>query len=288
MIEISVIICTYNRADLLRETISSLKQHVKNVSKIEVLIIDNNSTDHTKDVFNSFSDFCELKYFLEPVQGLSAARNRGIAEARFDLLVFLDDDIELKSNYFSVLKELFDNPSVTIAGGKVLPFEVSIPSWLPNKYFYLASIFDKGDERIIVNDVMGANYAMRKKVANEVGLYNTNLGRKGNSLMGGEENDYFNRARYHGFNVTYEPRLVVYHKIQNKLNHKYIIDYSYLNGKSEKYIDRKSKKAKYFFKSVKCAIMIFAYYMIPSLLLDGKKRAFLNIEKDYGRGYLGY
>ena len=261
MIYYSLIICTYNRSFFLKATIESILTNFKEKSNYEVLIIDNNSTDGTDKMMLQFSAQPQLKYYKELQQGLSHARNRGIKEASNDILIFLDDDIEIDKKYLDILDEIFDNQSISIAGGKVLPHKATIPEWLPPKYYYLASVFDLGEEARFVDKLMGANYGMRKEVAKTIGWYDTRLGRKGNSLMGGEENDYFNRAQKFGFKRYYHPKLIVYHKVANKLTENYIFNYSFSNGRSQALIDKGNKELKVVLKIAKYIVMIVAYFL---------------------------
>jgi glycosyltransferase involved in cell wall biosynthesis len=271
---------------MLKETISSLVTVLARQSDFEILIIDNNSTDNTSQIIQTFQSLTFLKYFKEEKQGLSHARNRGILEANYEILVFLDDDIELDSMYFKVLDKIYEDSNVDIVGGKVLPFDSNIPQWLPKKYYYLVSIFDQGNITKNVANIMGANFSMRKRVAKSVGFYNVELGRKGNNLMGGEENDYVSRARNLGYKILYCSILVVQHKIKNKLNKKYILEYAYLNGKSEQITDSRVSKVWYLMKSCKCTFMVIVYYCFKFLTLTPKNYMFLSIEYHYSLGYL--
>ncbi len=286
MLTYSIIVCTYNRDSFLEETIKSILLHFSNKTNFELLIIDNNSTDTTAQLVKPFLSKPQVRYFLETNQGLSHARNRGIQEAGNDILVFLDDDIDIEANYLDVCDDVYSNPDVQIVGGKVLPYRVSVPNWLPEKFFYLASIFDLGDITHYSNKLMGANYTMRKAVAEKVGLYNVELGRKGNSLMGGEENDYFNRAHALGYRVMYNPNLIVYHKINNKLNKDYIFSYSRQNGKSEGLIDYKLNKYRFMGKIIKSILMIGLFYVYGAYISDPKQQTYYKINQLYSLGYL--
>lgn len=232
MIKYSIIICSYNRFSLLQETIVSIIKCIGSREDCELLIIDNNSKDDTTSLEQKYSKNDRVKYFLELNQGLSHSRNRGIKEASGEYIIFFDDDIELNDHYLRHLDELTNNSAIDIIGGKVLPFHIDIPKWLPKKYYYLASIYNPSDTFSTINQLMGANYGMKLSTAHKIGLYNVDLGRKGDSLMGGEESEYISRGIELGFSVYFSPDLIVYHKINEKLNKNYILDYAYLNGKS--------------------------------------------------------
>lgn len=285
MLSFSLIICTYNRASYLRETIESVLHHFKNKNNYELLIINNNSTDHTVKVVEEFIDNPVVKYFLETNQGLSHARNRGMKEARNDVFVFLDDDIDIEKNYLDLCEELYRDPAINIVGGKVLPYNKAVPDWLPLNFFFIASIFDLGNEKQFVEKLMGANYTMRREVAEKTGLYNPELGRKGNSLMAGEEVDYLRRAQNLGYRVLYHPHLIVYHKIENKLNKKYVYENMYKNGKTEAFLDA-NNKVRFFLRAVKSLLRIIIYYLFGFYAPSHKQRVYFKMNQLQGLGYL--
>lgn len=131
---LSVIIPTRNRALLLGATISSLTYQTLESNDWELIIVDNNSSDHTSTIAKSFSHVIEnLKYVLEPVPGLHAARHRGATEASGEVLVFIDDDIEVTPFWaLAIYKNFLDN-SLAMVGGNNLPvFYGSVPPWLTN------------------------------------------------------------------------------------------------------------------------------------------------------------
>lgn len=284
----SIIICTYNRVEYLIETITSLTLALHSESDYEVLVIDNNSNDSTGErVKSAFGEHPKVRYVLEIKQGLSNARNRGLKEATGEIILFVDDDIEIQADYFSKLETAFEDPNVNVLGGKVLPFKVDVPEWLPSKYYYLVSIFDLGNQKMTTPYVMGANYAMRKKVADEVGFYDVNLGRKGDNLMAGEETDYLDRAQKIGYGVHYIPELVVYHKINDKLNTKYVYNYAYLNGKSNAIQYKNQNALKYIAKYGKSLAMLGFASTIGAMQSNITRKTYFTINKFYSLGYLG-
>ncbi len=286
MLQFSFIICTYNRASYLKETIESVLFHFKDKQNFELLVIDNNSKDHTVQVVESFAGNPVLKYFLETRQGLSHARNRGMAEAKGDIMVFIDDDVDIHNNYLNLMEKLYSDPAINIVGGKVLPYNLDIPEWLPQQFYFIASIFDVGNEPRFVEKLMGANYSMRREVTEKVGLYNTELGRKGNNLMGGEENDYLARAQAKGYKVFYHPELIVYHKIENKLNKEYIFNYASNIGNAEAMIDAQNNKPKLFLKSVKSGLRVASHLVLGGFLAGEKQKTASKINQLHGKGYL--
>lgn len=286
MLQYSIIICTYNRVSYLKETIESILSHFADKTNYELLIIDNNSTDNTAQVVKEFLHIPLVRYVLETNQGLSHARNRGIKEASNEILVFLDDDIDIEPNYLDVCDKVYNDPNVHIVGGKVLPYNTNVPEWLPNQYYYIVSIFNPSDSPFYTDKLMGANYSMRREAALKIGWYNIELGRKGANLMGGEEVDYLDRARRLDYTILYEPKLVVYHKIENKLTKKYVYDYSFNLGKSERIMDIQRSRTKFSLKSIKYVGMIFLYLVYGFYAPSAKHKSYFRINQLYGLGYL--
>lgn len=286
MIKYSIIICSFNRFEHLSKTIESAIQALKSRKDYELLIIDNNSTDNTAKLNELYNSKKEVKYYCEINQGLSHARNRGITEATGEILIYLDDDISLPENYFEICDSIFDNPDVKIAGGKVLPYKVEIPEWLPKKFYYLASVFDIGNEIKETSQLMGGNCALRKEVVEKVGKYDISLGRTGKKLMGGEENDYFDRARRLGYKLIYNPELFIFHKINDKLNKNYILEYAYHNGLSNSRVYKENFKRKHLLKIIKAELILQLFPHLKKVKLKEKVKINLEINERYSKGYM--
>jgi len=119
MIQLSVIIPTRNRADLLLKTISSIEKQTFVQDLFEVIVCDNNSTDNTAQVANSFQNkFQNFKYIKTINPGLHVGRNKGFQEAKGDILVYADDDIEAFPKWLETIYEVFQNQEVMLVGGK--------------------------------------------------------------------------------------------------------------------------------------------------------------------------
>lgn len=286
MIKYSIIICSYNRFILLDESIKSVLNVFEDRSDFEVLIIDNNSTDDTSTLKEKYDTNIKVKYFLEFQQGLSHARNRGLNEATGEILVYLDDDIELVDDYFTVCDEIFLNKSIFISGGKVIPYKVDVPEWLPNKYYFLVSVYDLGNESKYVKYLMGGNFAIRRSAALKIGFYDVTLGRNGKLLAGGEEIDYQNRASSLGYKMYYNPNQNILHKINEKLNENYILSYSKELGKSERIIDETVSKIRVFIKILKCNLAILIFNLFIQAIKEKKKKTYIKIINQYSLGYL--
>jgi glycosyltransferase involved in cell wall biosynthesis len=216
-INLSIIVCTYNRDDVLGKCLNHLSQQVD--LDFEWIIVNNRSTDNTAALIEEFIDRhpeMDIKYFVENNQGLSYARNRGIEESRNEYLVFLDDDAFAFPDYVKNLKSFFQNyPDAQAGGGKILPFwEKGRPRWMSKYLLSLVSTIDLGDNvRLFQGRTypIGANMIVKKTLFDRMGFFNVNLGRKGKNLEGAEEKDLFLRIKKAGIPVYYIPDVVVEH-----------------------------------------------------------------------------
>jgi glucosyl-dolichyl phosphate glucuronosyltransferase len=217
--KLTAAICTYNREKYLPQIFESIRKQTLSVDQFEVVLINNNSPGNTEElcgVFKSNNPTIAFHYFEEFQQGLSYARNRAIDEAKGDLITFLDDDAFIEPNYFEVLvREFSGNKNINALGGKILlHYEDGMPSW-ENKYLNsILGFFDMGNEEKFLtspNYPRGSNMAFRISIFKEIGQFDTNFGRTGGNMMGGEEKELFNRIYKSGTLVKYVPSAVVYH-----------------------------------------------------------------------------
>jgi glycosyltransferase involved in cell wall biosynthesis len=155
--DISVIICTYNRCDLLKKSIESLLSQECDQVRYELIIVDNNSADQTKQMCQSILSLCDLpvRYIFEPQQGVSYARNAGIAQAKAPILAFSDDDVWVSKNWIASIKRAFDeHPEIAAIGGKVLPeWQEKPPKWLTRKHWTPLALQDYCDVKYLSTSV---------------------------------------------------------------------------------------------------------------------------------------
>lgn len=223
MIELSVIICTYNREKYLLSTLESLVDQSYDKTLYEIILVNNNSSDGTEQVCNTFQkQYPEVnfKYCLEINQGLSFARNRGIRESQGEVVIFIDDDARATSGYLKSIHLFFnENQDCVSLGGKIIPDyeDNQEPKWMSKFLLPIIAALNLGDKTQLFPSnkfPIGANMSFRKSIFSKVGDFNTNLGRKGTSLEAGEEKDLFERVRKEG-KVYYLPTAEVFHYIPN-------------------------------------------------------------------------
>ena len=253
---ITLIICTYNREKYIRPLLESIAKNDYPTTEYEIVLVDNNCTDNTRGVCEDFSAShpeVALRYVVESEQGLSAARNKGIKEAKGDIIIYVDDDALVDSDYIRIYAEHFAaNPDTMAAGGPIEPlYETEEPKWMsPYTKALLTAWMNYGDNvREYPNGRYpgGGNAAYRKVVFDKVGLFNTELGRKGSALLASEEKDIFDKMKAQGMQVLYLPTPVLHHIIpQEKLEEDYFNLLTLQIGRSERMRTRAISKGKYF------------------------------------------
>ena len=150
-LEISVVICTYNRAVYLPAALESLYNQNINKDCFEVIVVYNNSSDDTETVCNHFISLHTDAHFIylnEPNQGASFARNTGAAIAQSPLLCFMDDDAIAYPDYLSLIIHFFKtNPEAGGLGGRIIPKYIpSEPIWMSHFVSSLVGNFDYSKE----------------------------------------------------------------------------------------------------------------------------------------------
>lgn len=253
---LSVLICTYNRAKYIGPLLESVAKNDLAKSEYEIVLVDNNCTDNTREICEAFAKAhkdVNFRYVTEPEQGLSAARNKGIKEAKGEVIVYIDDDALVDTWYLRTYAEWFAmHPETMACGGPIEPlYETEEPSWMtPYTKALLTAWMNYGDK---VREYPkgrypgGGNAAYRKEVFDKVGLFNTALGRKGGNLMGSEEKDIFDKMQALGMQVLYLPTPVLHHIIpQTKLEPDYFNRLTTQIGISERQRTLAIGKGKYY------------------------------------------
>lgn len=243
--ELSVILCTYNRSKGLIRTLKSLQsQDLPKNFAWEVVVVDNNSTDDTQEKVREFAENSELvvRYVKEKKQGLSHARNRGVAEARGRYLHFTEDDEIADKNLIREIHGTFETYKCDCVGGRIyLKCEEKMPNWLIEEIWGFLGYLDYGDNVLQMDEQrypFGGNMTFSRQVFNRIGFFNVNLGRKGKELFGGEEVDFFRRLLSAGGKGVYQPKALVYHIIdKSRLKKTYFRTVHYNEGMQRALLD---------------------------------------------------
>ncbi len=269
MLELSVIICTYNREKFLPNALESLTKQTENKQKFEIIIVNNNSTDKTEEISLNFiknNPQLNIFYVIEKNQGLSFARNKGINEAKANLISFIDDDAIARKDYVeNIIKSFKNNPNYDAIGGKVIPIYESgtEPVWM-NKYIQgVVSKVDYGDKTSEFKKKYpaGCNMAFKKELFTKYGFFNTDL------VYRGDDKFVFTNFKANGVKVLYTPNVFVNHYIDGyRTEPKFIDKISKSVGASEKlrlqnkgFLPNLSKIIEYIFKLGASIILLILF-----------------------------
>lgn len=245
MPKLSLIIATYNRAEQLAVALQSLAVQTAPAEMWECVVVNNNSTDNTEALFAEFTAEHRLSNFRivnEKRQGLSHARNRGVAESRGEYIAIIDDDEHVNAEFVEAYISFFDShPEYSVAGGRVIaeypsgkaPKQISplIEQALANPMDYGTAIREFPAGKIPA----GGNMAFRRGTLTAYGCFNPSLGRTGGELTGGEESDLFERMKADGVKFAYLPDAVIRHVIPpSKLTLDYLRRLAFGTGISQR------------------------------------------------------
>lgn len=257
MIRLSLVIPTHNRAEQLLAALRSVVRQTADPASWECLVVNNASTDDTAERFAAFAaehPGFDLRMVFEPEPGVSHARNRGLQEARADLLAWIDDDERIGEGFIAAYLDFFDtHPGASVAGGRIVAeYPEGRPRWM-SKYAEMPVAnpmdFGSGVRPFPRGRVPGGgNMAFRRSVAVRCGGFDVSLGRVGRELIGGEENDFFERLLRSGETIWYVPGAVMWHIIPpEKLTADYFRSLCFNVGRSQRLqatIHRRTHKAR--------------------------------------------
>ena len=254
---VSIIIPTRNRSKWISSAIQSFVKQDFPSSQYEIIVVDNGSTDNTREITEHAVSLNKnnIRYIYEPEPGLLSGRHRGASEAKGDILVFVDDDIEAVNGWLSAIMAEFEDESVHMVGGPSLPkFEVEPPEWM-ERYCNIKnsqltcgslSLLNKGNKKI-ENDpifVWGLNFAIRRKTLFELGGFHPDG--VPNHLLhfrGDGETGLALKLKEKRLKAVYAPGAKVYHYIpQERLTITYFEKRFYSQGISDSYTQIRKNK----------------------------------------------
>lgn len=223
MLQATILIPTYNRACYLSRCLKALTVLNTDPRIFEIVVVDNNSTDKTRDVVSEFAKAhpgLGVRYVFEIKQGVSNARNHGLAEARGEIICFLDDDSPPEPDWLNNLLRVFSDASVGCAGGPSnLDFQgQTVPAWLEGDLQGLISGYGLPYEKPTALSQwqqypLSCNLAIRKQALANLNAFRDDLGRIGNVKLTGGETDLINRIHKVGWKVMYLPDAQVRHLV---------------------------------------------------------------------------
>ncbi len=217
---LTIAVCTYNRAALLPRALDSISNQTANRRDLEILVVDNGSTDQTRELVAAVqSEDSGVRYVVEPKAGIAHARNRAMREARGEYLAFLDDDAWADRGWIENLLHAIESVRPIpecVVGPVSLVWEGNRPDWFPARFESLLCSYDMGDAPHFLGAggyLLTTNSLFHRETLLRLGGMRTDLGHRRNALIGGEDNDIFNRFLASGYRVYYEPQARVFHPV---------------------------------------------------------------------------
>lgn len=250
----STIICTRNRCEILSEALHShtLLEIPNNASR-EIVIVDNGSTDQTREIVQKFQSVApfDVKYLYESREGHSVALNTGCRAAQGDVLVFTDDDAFPDINWLAAIHDTFVRTDADWVYGPVVPKwpDNRVPNWYGPFSSQFVACLDRGTEEFVAfapeQHFAGVNHACKRNKIYELGLYREDYGiLPGGKSYRGNDDELFQRALSNGCKIVYNPRILVNHsislpRVSKRIHRENIIKVAinnychYVNSKSE-------------------------------------------------------
>lgn len=216
-ITLSIVICTYNRVELLPIIFESLANQTAPRNQFEILLVDNGSTDSTKQTTEKyFVKIPNMRYAYEPEIGLSSARNHGWRQAHGKYVGFLDDDCKLPAGWLGHALRVAMEIGPHGFGGPYYPFYNSPkPAWFKEEYG--SHVQGEAPRALEENEYLdGGNMFIRRDILQSFGGFRADMGMKGQEIAYGEETQFFKRLRSEMKEVVlfYDPSLFVYHLVR--------------------------------------------------------------------------
>ncbi|MBC6996581.1 glycosyltransferase [Neolewinella lacunae] len=210
--EVTVVICTYQRPDLLRQCLRGLREQTVATDYFRVLVVDNAGEAACAAVVAEFG----ASYVREPQTGLSHARNRGWREVTTEWVFYLDDDGIPAPDMLAAFRDVVSRPGISAVGGKFGHyFREAPPRWV--YHYYSGEVCPSAATKLSVlgpeEYLLGGIMAFRTSLLRELGGFDTQLGMRGRAIGYGEENELQDRIRASGKPIHYCPQIRMVHLV---------------------------------------------------------------------------
>jgi len=211
---VSVVVCTYNRKNLLKSCLNSIYAQDYPQSNFEVIIVDGGSTDGTEKLCEEFP---QIRFITESRFGLAYARNKGAELARGSIVAYTDDDCLVDKGWLRNLIAGFQfSKNVMGVGGPVYPLH---PESIPAKIHVKAALglFDDGESTKLTDGIITSNSAFKKEIFKTIKFDQTlGITRRGKRVLCGEDTDFCRKIVNSGYKLMYTPHAKVYHRIRKE------------------------------------------------------------------------
>ena len=239
-VKVSVVVCTYSpdAFDHFVDAANSvLAQTHADVELVVVVDGDASLAERVRERYGSHDDV--VVHCNDRNRGLSESRNVGVELASGDVVAFMDDDAVAYPDWVARLVDLYDRHDAVAAGGRMAARWVAgKPSFLPGEFYWLVGVTHRGfpTEEREVRNTFGSNISFRREVFEELGGFDTDLGRAGEGNLQGEETEFAARMRQrYGTGVWYDPDAVVEHKVFDyRLSPQWLLERAFWQGYSKR------------------------------------------------------
>ena len=230
---LSAVVCTYNRCGLLQNLLESMCAQSMPKERLEVIVVDNNSTDNTLEMAYSFEKkFLHYRVLQESQQGPSHARNKGWREAKGEYVAFIDDDAKVPSDWMANVFAVIEAQTPDVLGGPIYPYyETEKPLWFKDEYEI--RLIQNHSGWLAEGHLSGSNMIFRRELFDEMGGFDTDYGMTAGRLSYGEDTEIIKRARAQGKKIYYSLDIAVQHHVpQHKMDLFYAMTAAFRNGKA--------------------------------------------------------
>ena len=293
--EISVIICTRNRDEMIVDVLKSLKDQTLEKKQYEVLIIDQSTNEKTQELMKKYNDF---KYTKLNSRGVSISRNEGIKQAQGDILVFIDDDILFDENYLSIILDCFkksNHPPEMIGGKTHIKFLGEKPDWIEGNLLGILAHSDFGEETKEYGThpkhvPYTCNMAVKKGCIDKVGGFSNFISVLDKKLPINDDVIFANKVRSKGHKILYCPQRFVYHRMpSSRLTYEYYKNKYYSHGHSDAYAYYLLNI--YSIKEIPLKLVIHLKRMVEGVILKNFKKipsekCYQHLRFYYNAGYI--
>jgi GT2 family glycosyltransferase len=229
---VSVVVCTYNRKNLLKSCLNSIYAQEYPKSNFEVIVVDGGSTDGTAELCKEFP---QIQFITESRFGVAYARNKGAELAHGFIVAYTDDDCLVDKQWLRSLVAGFQfSENIMGVGGPVYPLH---PEIIPEKIHVKAALglFYEGESAKLTNPIITANSAFKKEIFKTIQFDETlGITRRGKLVLGGEDTDFCRKIVDSGYKIRYTPHAKVYHQIHRKrIRISYIVKHALHSGISK-------------------------------------------------------
>jgi glycosyltransferase involved in cell wall biosynthesis len=233
---LTVVMPTHNGARTLPEVLAAFSQLDCPPGGWKFVIVDNGSTDRTREIIDSFQPRLPLTYVLEPTLGKSSALNSGLLKAAGDLVVFTDDDVLPQRDWLVEMRAAAEaNPSFSLFGGAIVPrWETPPEPWIREWEGSILAITNPAREEgpVAATQLYGPNMAVRSVILDAGYRFDTSLGPVGRRYRMGEDTDFVQRLGLAGFRAWHCKRAVVAHMIRkSQMNKKWVLGRAFPSGR---------------------------------------------------------